>query len=135
MIQEAKQAAGRTDQVVVDLHPDRPVYRGMASPERIVSIEADPTFEELTAAGAIVEKSDEPHTVLDDMFLVSGEIPRVTKYEQGLKGSVRWDPEAKDWSSDEAIADERLLACNLKGNPLPPPPPPSSHPSIHSSTL
>ncbi|KAJ6157412.1 hypothetical protein N7470_005004 [Penicillium chermesinum] len=118
MIQEAKQAAGRTEKVVVDLHPDRPAYRGMASPERIISIEADPTFEQLVAAGATVEKHDEPHTVLDDMFLISGEIPRVTKYETGLKGSVTWDPEAKDWYSDEAIADERFLACNLKGKGL-----------------
>lgn len=115
MIQDAKQAAGRTDKVVVDLHPARPEYRGLALSERIVSLEADPTFDELSTAGATVEKHPEAHTILDDMFLVSGEIPRVTKYEAGLKGSVQWDPEAKDWYSDEAITDERLLSCNLKG--------------------
>ncbi|CEJ56984.1 Putative Metallo-beta-lactamase superfamily protein [Penicillium brasilianum] len=115
MIKDAKQTHGRTDDLVVDLHPDRPVYRGIALPEHIISLEADPTFDELADAGAVVSKSDEAHTVLDDMFLISGEIPRLTPYETGLKNAVRYDPEENDWFSDELIADERFLACNIKG--------------------
>ena len=103
------------EDLIVDLHPDRPVYRGISFPEHIVSLEADPTFDEIVAAGGKVEKWSDAHTVLDDMFLISGEIPRVTPYETGLRGSVRFDPEEKDWYSDETIADERFLACNLKG--------------------
>ncbi|KAJ5114854.1 hypothetical protein NUU61_000613 [Penicillium alfredii] len=118
MINDAKKAQGRADDLVVDLHPDRPVYRGIALPEHIISLEADPKFEELAAAGAVVEKHSEPHTVLDDFFLVSGEIPRVTPYETGLKNAVRFDPDENDWFSDEVIADERLLMCNLKGKGL-----------------
>lgn len=115
MIKEAKQAQGLSDELVVDVHPDRPVYRGIALPEIVISLEADPTFEELSGAGAVVDKQSEAHTVLDDMFLISGEIPRVTPYETGLRNAVRFDPEEKDWYSDEVIADERFLACNLKG--------------------
>ncbi|KAJ5198223.1 uncharacterized protein N7498_007340 [Penicillium cinerascens] len=114
MIKEAKQAQGLSDELVVDVHPDRPVYRGIALPEIIISLEADPTFEDLSGAGAVVDKQSEAHTVLDEMFLISGEIPRVTPYETGLRNAVRFDPEEKDWYSDEVIADERFLACNLK---------------------
>ncbi|KAJ5120053.1 hypothetical protein N7448_010722 [Penicillium atrosanguineum] len=115
MIKEAKQAQGISDELLVDVHPDRPVYRGFALPEHIISLEADPTFEELSSAGALVDKQSEAHTVLDDMFLISGEIPRVTPYEFGLRNAVRFDPDEKEWYSDEVIADERFLAVNLKG--------------------
>ncbi|KAF3390492.1 hypothetical protein F1880_009008 [Penicillium rolfsii] len=115
MIKDAKQSHGRSDDLVVDLHPDRPVFRGIALPETIISLEADPTFDDLARAGAVVNKSDEAHTVLDDMFLISGEIPRRTTYEMGLKNAVRYDAEENDWYSDELINDERFLACNIKG--------------------
>ncbi|KAJ5970545.1 uncharacterized protein N7479_000463 [Penicillium vulpinum] len=115
MINDAKQGEGCSEDLVADLHPDRPVYRGIALAEHIVSLEADPTFEEIASAGAVVDKRSEPHTVLDDFFLVSGEIPRVTPYETGLKNAVRYDPDEEDWFSDEVIIDERSLICNLKG--------------------
>lgn len=115
MINNAKQAESRSEHLVVDLHPDRPVYRGLALPEHIISLEADPTFEQIGSAGGVVDKRSEPHTVLDDFFLVSGEIPRMTPYETGLKNAVRYDPDENDWFSDEVIIDERSLICNLKG--------------------
>ncbi|CAI7673441.1 unnamed protein product [Penicillium bialowiezense] len=118
MINDAKQAEGRSEKLIVDLHPDRPAYRGFALPEHIISLEADPTFEEVEDAGAIVDKQSEPHTVLDDFFLVSGEIPRLTPYETGLKNAMRYDPDEKEWFSDELILDERSLICNLKGKGL-----------------
>lgn len=119
MINDAKQAEGRSEKLIVDLHPDRPAYRGFALPEHIISLEADPTFEEVEDAGAIVDKQSEPHTVLDDFFLVSGEIPRLTPYETGLKNAMRYDPDEKEWFSDELILDERSLICNLKGRWIP----------------
>lgn len=120
LINHAKQAKGvgmvaGAGGVVVDVHPGRPDYRGFAVGEKIVSLEVDPSFEEMEDAGATVDKHDEMHTVLDDMFLVSGEIPRLTTYETGLRGSMRYDSEEGDWFSDERIADERFLMCNLRG--------------------
>ncbi|PGH05653.1 hypothetical protein GX51_02813 [Blastomyces parvus] len=116
MINEAKNSKGLpNDDLVVDLHPSRPDYRGIQMGEEIVSLEADPTFQEIEQAGAKVEKHSETHTVLDDMFLISGEIPRKTEYETGLKHAVRFDQAASKWESDELIADERFLACNIKG--------------------
>lgn len=118
MVTEARKAKGLSDKVPVDLHPDRPDYRGFALGPNIISFQADPSFEELEAAGGTIHKHDEMHTVLDDFFLISGEIPRQTAYENGVKGGMRFDKEEKDWFSDELISDERFLICNLKGKGL-----------------
>ncbi|GIK01215.1 hypothetical protein Aspvir_005247 [Aspergillus viridinutans] len=115
LINEAKQGKGLSGDLSVDLHPSRPDYRGMTIGQKIISLQADPTFEEIEAAGAVVDKRGEAHTVLDDFFFVSGEIPRHTAYENGLKGGMRFSHEDNDWFSDELIADERFLMCNLKG--------------------
>ena len=102
--------------VAVDLHPDRPEYRGMMTPMGVpLSLEADPSFADIETAGGLVEKSSESHTVLDDMFLVSGEIPRETVYELGITGGIRYTQNTGKWTKDELIADERLVMCNLKG--------------------
>ncbi|PYH88838.1 metallo-beta-lactamase superfamily protein [Aspergillus ellipticus CBS 707.79] len=114
MITSARQSAGSVKGPIVDVHPDRPDYRGMAIGPNIISLQADPTFRELEEAGGVVEKHAEAHTVLDDFFFVSGEIPRRTSYETGLKGGMRFDDEEKDWFSDERIADERFLMCRVK---------------------
>jgi 7,8-dihydropterin-6-yl-methyl-4-(beta-D-ribofuranosyl)aminobenzene 5'-phosphate synthase len=99
---------------VVDVHPGRPIFRGVDTGAFVASLEADPTFEELEAAGGTVVKKDEPHTVLDDMFLISGEVPRETEYEVGFPRGVRLD-ENGVWIKDELILDERFVVCNLKG--------------------
>ncbi|KAK7738306.1 hypothetical protein SLS62_011411 [Diatrype stigma] len=117
--------------VVADLHPDRPTYRGvmaMAGGEQQqqqpipISLEPDPTFEEIEQAGATVFKSSEPHTVLDGMFLVSGSIPRETAYEGGIRGGIRLELDAEtqqqEWEKDELIMDERLVMCHLRGKGL-----------------
>ena len=111
MINEAKGTTG----IPVDLHPNRPAYRGFLGPAGPVSLERDPTFEEIEAAGAKVVKNDQPHAILEDMFLVSGEIPRVTPYEKGFQRGLRFSEETSSWESDELILDERFLMCKVKG--------------------
>jgi 7,8-dihydropterin-6-yl-methyl-4-(beta-D-ribofuranosyl)aminobenzene 5'-phosphate synthase len=116
MIKEGKKENHLDAQeIIMDLHPARPDYRGFMIAEQPVSMEADPTFEELQSAGARIQKSSIAHTVLDDMFLISGEIPRVTPYETGLRNSIRFDKSTNLWSKDESMTDERFLMCNLKG--------------------
>lgn len=111
--------AAKPPGVVVDLHPDRPDYRGMTTPTGgVVSLEADPTFEAIEEAGGVVQKNDGVHAVLDGFFLVSGEIPRETPYELGIKGGMRFSRATGAWEPDEAIRDERMVMCNLKGKGL-----------------
>jgi 7,8-dihydropterin-6-yl-methyl-4-(beta-D-ribofuranosyl)aminobenzene 5'-phosphate synthase len=111
MINKAKKDQ---NEVVVDLHPDRPDYRGIMAMEPI-SLEADPTFDEIAQAGGKVVKNAEAHTVLDNFFLVSGEIPRVTPYELGLKRGIRFDRKKGAWEEDTLVKDERYVMCKLKG--------------------
>jgi 7,8-dihydropterin-6-yl-methyl-4-(beta-D-ribofuranosyl)aminobenzene 5'-phosphate synthase len=54
-------------QPVVDVHPDRPIYRGFNAGPFVASLEADPSFEELERAGGRLVKEDGPHAVLDGM--------------------------------------------------------------------
>ncbi|KKZ57809.1 hypothetical protein EMCG_05560 [[Emmonsia] crescens] len=116
MIKDAKDGKGLSnDDLVVDLHPSRPDYRGIQMGKETLSLQADPTFQEIEEAGAKVEKHREAHTVLDGMFLISGEIPRETEYEMGLKNGIRFHRASGKWESDELITDERFLACNIKG--------------------
>ena len=77
-----------------------------------------PSIAELTAQGARVVSTTEPQRFLDDMFYVSGEIPRVTPFERGLPGQVRRTADGKDWEADEQILDERWLAVHVAGKGL-----------------
>jgi len=43
-----------------------------------------PSIETLAAHGAHVTCTGEPQVFLDDMFYLSGEVPRVTPFERGL---------------------------------------------------
>ena len=116
MIRAAKAAKGSSSAgVTVDLHPSRPKYRGIMGPVYPISLEPDPTFDEIEAAGATVVKNSEPHLIMDDMFLVSGEIPRVTSYETGLRRGIRFNEDTRSWEPDELVRDERFLMCNVKG--------------------
>ena len=78
----------------MDLHPSRPIARGIAPPPNFDKVAArlpeDPTLAEIEALGGRVETNSEPHTVAEGTVFVSGEIPRVTKWEEGLLGGVRW---------------------------------------------
>ena len=80
--------------IIVDLHPDRPVARGIAPgpayDKILCALPFDPTFQAIEAAGGVVEKHAEGHTVAGGAVWVSGEIPRVTDFEAGILGSMRW---------------------------------------------
>ena len=111
-IAHARAAAG-LPAPVVDVHPDRPDQRGTALPTgAFVLLPPEPTFEELAAAGGVVERQAEPHGVAD-AFYGSGAIDRVTDYETGLVGhhSFRGD----DCEADPLIMDERFLAAHVGG--------------------
>lgn len=83
----------QSETVIIDLHPDRPIARGIAPAPHdkvICRLPADPTFDQIEAAGGKVDLHAEGHVVGDGTVWVSGEIPRVTPFEGGLPGGVRW---------------------------------------------
>ena len=98
--------------VTVDLHPERPLRRGIAPlPKRIplACLPQDPTFEEIAHMHGKVELHDEFHEMRGRNgnvtgIGVSGEIPRKIEFEIGLPGAITWmiDEEGKGgWFTDE----------------------------------
>src|SRR5579859_1674456 len=72
-----------------------------------------PSIAELTARGARVVTAREPQAFLDDMFYLSGEIPRVTPFETGLP--LHFAKTETGWEPDPWIIDERWLGVNVAG--------------------
>lgn len=83
---------------VVDVHPDRPIARGIAPgpgyDSVICALPPDPTFAAIEEASGRVEAHAEGHCIAADTVYVSGEIPRVTEYEVGILGGMRWVEDA-----------------------------------------
>lgn len=99
---------------VVDLHPDRPDQRGVLLPSGLmIMLPEEPTFDDISQAGAEIVTHDNPHPICDGIFFASGEIDRVTDYEKGLIGhhSFRGD----HGQPDPLIMDERFIAACVKG--------------------
>jgi 7,8-dihydropterin-6-yl-methyl-4-(beta-D-ribofuranosyl)aminobenzene 5'-phosphate synthase len=126
---EQASAAGKTlPPLPVDVHPVRPLRRGLAAPPKFIAVTsflADPTFEEMAAAGGVPCLSDTPHEIRSlsgeaTGVGVSGEIPRVHAFERGLKGAITWMEEdgKGEWMTDEMITDERYVAVDVKGRGL-----------------
>ena len=103
--------------IVVDVHADRPIARGIAPVDKVIArLPEDPTFEEIEAAGGIVETHSGEgggHLVAGGTVWVSGEIPRAVEFEKGLLGGARWfkgeaeaEAELGEWESEPVS-----LAC------------------------
>lgn len=69
----------------------------------------------LSKLGASVVSSFDSRLVMDDMFYISGEIPRVTPYEHGLPAQFRVSDDGESWQPDPLVLDERYLAVHVKG--------------------
>jgi 7,8-dihydropterin-6-yl-methyl-4-(beta-D-ribofuranosyl)aminobenzene 5'-phosphate synthase len=81
----------------------------------LLPIHEIPSPDELAAKGAAPVVTTEPQVLLDDMFFVSGEIPRVTSYERGFPGHKRRSEDGQSWEDDPLIMDERFLAAHVRG--------------------
>jgi 7,8-dihydropterin-6-yl-methyl-4-(beta-D-ribofuranosyl)aminobenzene 5'-phosphate synthase len=73
-----------------------------------------PKPEELARQGAEVIHATAAQVILDDLFFVSGEIPRVTEFETGLPGHYRRSADGTQWESDSEIMDERFVALRVE---------------------
>ena len=98
------------------VHPGMFVQRASARPDGQLYVYAPlPDPEALTRAGARVVSTRAPQAVAGGAVYVSGEIPRVTAYEEGLPGHVRRSADGRAWEPDPLIMDERFLSVHVKG--------------------
>jgi 7,8-dihydropterin-6-yl-methyl-4-(beta-D-ribofuranosyl)aminobenzene 5'-phosphate synthase len=72
-----------------------------------------PSIETLTAYGAQVDCTRESRVLLDGMFYLSGEIPRVTPFERGLPAHYQRSQD-QSWQPDPLIMDERFVIVNVE---------------------
>lgn len=98
------------------VNPGMFLTRGLKQPNGVV-VPAEPVMSpgDLERRGAAVVNSAEARAILEQMFYLSGEIPRVTPYERGLPPHVKLSPDGKTWEPDPLILDERYVAVHVKG--------------------
>jgi 7,8-dihydropterin-6-yl-methyl-4-(beta-D-ribofuranosyl)aminobenzene 5'-phosphate synthase len=100
-------------------HPGMFRSRAMRLPNGGVRLMDDvPGVGDLTAHGAKVVVTTDPQVFLDDMFYVSGEVPRVTSFERGMPGQVCRSEDGSSWEPDELVIDERWLGVHVEGKGL-----------------
>jgi 7,8-dihydropterin-6-yl-methyl-4-(beta-D-ribofuranosyl)aminobenzene 5'-phosphate synthase len=96
------------------MHPDMYRSRAIKSADDTMLPFADvPGAAQLARQGAQVIHATRAQVVLDELFYVSGEIPRVTEFETGLQGHYRRTEDGKDWEPDFLIMDERFVAARV----------------------
>ncbi len=101
------------------LHPGMFRPRGARQPDGgVLPMAPIPLPEEWALLGAEPVVTDSPQTCLDGRFFVSGEIPRITSYEQGLVGQVCRPADGADWVPDPLLMDERFLAVHVRDKGL-----------------
>lgn len=84
---------------------------------RIVPFEKVPSVDELNNHGAEVVNEPDDRTLLEDMFYLSAEIPRITEFEKGRQDHLCKN--ANDtWQPDPFLMDERYLAAHIKNKGL-----------------
>lgn len=97
------------------MHPG--MYRSRAVKARDGSMhlmDDIPNPEQLERRGAVVIHATESQLLLDNLFFVSGEIPRVTSFETGMPGHHRRTQDGTGWEPDPLILDERFVAVAVK---------------------
>lgn len=101
----------------VPLHTNAGMFvaRAMQRPNgSLIPFAAVPTPRELESSGASVVMDDDERLLLDHLFYLSGEIPRITSFERGLPGHVR-QADDMTWVDDALIMDERYVAVHIQG--------------------
>ncbi len=106
------------EEVVFHLNPGMFYQRATTTHKgEICPFKKVPAVKELEQKGAVVVNSNEPRFLLDAMFYLSGEIPRVTEYEKGFPGHVR-QTSSGEWEDDPWILDERFLVVHIRDKGL-----------------
>jgi 7,8-dihydropterin-6-yl-methyl-4-(beta-D-ribofuranosyl)aminobenzene 5'-phosphate synthase len=101
------------------MHPGMYRERAMKGPDGAMRPFDDvPTAHMLEQQGATVVHATQAQTLLDGLFCVSGEIPRVTPFETGLQGQYRRTDDGTDWEPDPLIVDERFVAVQVQDKGL-----------------
>ena len=98
----------------VIVHEEMFKTRGTGKQDSIHVYPEFPTKEQLSSAQLIY--TNQPQLFVNDMLLVTGEIPRETSFEKGFQQHKTL--EGQLWRSDPWILDDRAIAIQVKGKGL-----------------
>jgi len=91
------------------------VTRAVPAPQGKLLLFEDITRpDQLANLGASVVNSPDARLLIEQMFYLSGQIPRVTPYERGFPAQLRLANDGK-WEPDPLLLDERYVAAHVKG--------------------
>ncbi len=109
-------SANGRNPVPFHVNPGMFLTRGMRQPNGLV-VPAESVMNpvDLERRGAAIVNSPDARAIMEQMFYVSGEIPRVTPYERGLPPHVKLAQDGLNWEPDPLILDERYVAAYVKG--------------------
>lgn len=111
--------SGAADPMPTYMHPGMYRTRAIRAADGTMHPFDDvPTARQLEAHGAMVMHAIEPTLVLDDLFFISGEIPRLTAFEQGMPAQHRRTEDGTAWEPDPLLLDERFVAVRVRGKGL-----------------
>ena len=101
------------------LHPAMFQERGFRMPGgEVAAAEPFPTPQQWSDLGAEPLVTTAPITCLDDLFFISGEIPRVTAYEKGFDQNLHRSAADAPWEPEPLMIDERFLAVHVRDKGL-----------------
>jgi len=114
MGREGEGAKGRKT-VECYVHPGMFAERALQKADgELIRFEQVPGIDKLEEAGANIINTEDPQSIADGAFYLSGEIPRRTAYETGFPGHVRRSSDGQGWEPDPQILDERFISVNVK---------------------
>ena len=112
-------SANQGRKIPLFLHPAMFQERGFRMPDgSVAAAQPFPTPEQWSDLGADPVVTTEPLTCLDDLFFISGEIPRLTAYERGFDQNVRRVTADASWEPEPLLVDERFLAVHVRNKGL-----------------
>ncbi|MGY5876880.1 MAG: MBL fold metallo-hydrolase, partial [Candidatus Thorarchaeota archaeon] len=101
----------------VYLHPDMFSKRGFVytedDQEKIREMEQLPGVERIREHGGSPIIVTGPTLISNNSLMISGEIPRKTNYEKGVRGHRAFIN--GEWVDDETVKDDRSIIANVKG--------------------
>lgn len=109
------QRIGRRDLPLI-LHPDAWRERRVVFPTGVEIFMPPPSHNDLDREGVDIIEERGPSLLLDDAVLVTGQVERVTPFEQGFP--LQQARAGEGWEPDVWIWDDQAIVCHVRGKGL-----------------
>lgn len=100
------------------IHPDAWKDRKLVFPTGVEVHLPPPSHNDLEREGLTVVEERGPTVLIDGTVLVSGQVARVTSYEQGFPAQVAWTGDDGVWEPDPWTWDDQNVVVNVRDRGL-----------------